>query len=368
MLFVAGMVAFKGRESAIQYMKDKPGIYFCGMGPLCVILTSWNKKQGINGILAVKRGLKVWIRCDSHSGYMHQFEFYLGKKGSRPPSKMGLMFDVIDRLTRRLHGKYFRIYFDNAYTSIHLLLYLYQHKVYGCGTTVLNRKLMPAAPWPRGQMQRGDHKILQDRNHPFLTLTAWQDTKMVRFASTMSDPATVGQTMRRVNAEVKYFPHPHAGMQYSKNYAGVDRFDQKRAKYRVGRFSRKSWKYQFHFLLNAAIVNSWILYQETSLRQTSKKNYAQIDFRHDLIVTLIGHYSQKTKSICPMPLPPNPDGVHVPGHDNVHMQAKRPRRCAGHKNFSTDHKTVKQTVFGCKVCNVFLCKTCHAPFHLVQNR
>ena len=227
---------------------------------------------------------------------------------------------------------------------------------------------MPPAPWPRGQLDRGEFKILQDKNHPSLTVTAWQDTKMVRFASTMSDPGTVGRTMRRVKADVQYFPHPHAGMQYSKNYAGVDRFDQKRAKYRVGRFSRKSWKYQFHFLLNAAIVNSWILYQETTLRETSKKSYAQIDFRHDLLVSLIGHYSQKTKAVIPMPLPPMPAGVHVPGHDNVHMHAKRPRRCVGHKKFSTDQKLVKQTVFGCKTCNVFLCKSCHCPFHHAENQ
>ena len=315
-------------------------------------------------LFSVKRGIKIWIRCDSKSGFMHQFEFYLGKKASPRPSSMGLMFDIVDRLTRRLHGQFFRIYFDNAYTSVHLLLYLLENDIYSCGTCVMNRKLMPAPPWPRGvaAWQRGDSHVVQDFNHPNLTLTGWLDTKLVRFLSTMSSPTTVGFTTRRVNNERTVVNHPEVGSQYSTHYAGVDRFDQKRAKYRVGRFSRKGWKYYFHFMLNAAVINSWILYDETSTRPTNIRRYAQIHFRQELVVALIGNYSQRKRAV---PIPPQ-DPVRGDGdllrHRNVHMQARRPRRCRGHKDFFPDARP-KQTVYGCKTCDVFLCKRCHDKYH-----
>ena len=44
------MVAFKGRSSIKQYMPMKP----------------------------VKRGYKIWCLCDSHNGYLWNFEVYTG--------------------------------------------------------------------------------------------------------------------------------------------------------------------------------------------------------------------------------------------------------------------------------------------------
>ncbi|GBP91012.1 PiggyBac transposable element-derived protein 4 [Eumeta japonica] len=48
------MVKFKGRSSLKQYMPKKP----------------------------IKRGFKVWARCDAKSGYLYQFEIYTGKGDS----------------------------------------------------------------------------------------------------------------------------------------------------------------------------------------------------------------------------------------------------------------------------------------------
>jgi len=49
------MIAFKGRSSMKQYMPKKP--------------TKW--------------GFKVWVQSDSRSGYIHQMEFYTGKKAAQ---------------------------------------------------------------------------------------------------------------------------------------------------------------------------------------------------------------------------------------------------------------------------------------------
>ena len=48
------MVPYKGRSSLKQYMPKKP----------------------------VKRGLKVWVRADSVTGYISRFQIYTGKKST----------------------------------------------------------------------------------------------------------------------------------------------------------------------------------------------------------------------------------------------------------------------------------------------
>ena len=69
------MVAFKGRSSMKQYLPMKP----------------------------VKRGFKMWVRSDSHNGYICQFECYTGQKGTTAEVSLG--GEVVTRLMRDLVGK-----------------------------------------------------------------------------------------------------------------------------------------------------------------------------------------------------------------------------------------------------------------------
>ena len=50
---------------------------------------------------SVKRGIKVWVRADSHNGYFSQFEVYQGK-GSNTSPEFGLGGSVVKTLTRPL--------------------------------------------------------------------------------------------------------------------------------------------------------------------------------------------------------------------------------------------------------------------------
>ena len=77
---------------------------------------------------------------------------------------------------------------------------------------------------------------------------------------------------------------------YNKNMNAVDRNDQLRAKYNVGRFSVKAWKYLLLFFVNSCIINAYILYAETSTRR-SKKRYTHLDFQLEVAHGLTGRYS-----------------------------------------------------------------------------
>ena len=64
------MIPFQGRSMLKQYLPMKP----------------------------VKRGIKVWVRADSHNGYFCQFDVYCGK-GTNISADLGLGGSVVKQLT-----------------------------------------------------------------------------------------------------------------------------------------------------------------------------------------------------------------------------------------------------------------------------
>ena len=321
-----GMVKFKGRCAYVQYMKDKP----------------------------IKRGLKVFLRNNSDSGYLQQFEIYLGKRGTERKSIHGIYFDIINRLTFRLRGRNHRIWFDNLYTSVPVLLHLQKHGLWGCGTVRSNRKYLPdESRCSRDKEPRGWTKVWQDRSNPFLTVSVWRDTKTVRFLSMLSQPQLRPVCMRRVGGTHIRLTQPHAADQYNQNMAGTDKFDQKRQVYPVGRPAKKMWKYLFWFFVNSSIVNAWILFEQCS-RLTRPKNYSQFDFRHELVNLLTKDFSgRKRPAARPVAMPQG-------DHANVNLNLKRPRRCKLHQTYFGEKK---ETSFGCRTCGHSLCLPCHTRLH-----
>ena len=58
------MIPYKGRSSLKQFLPNKP----------------------------IKHGMKVWMRADSHNGYVSEFQVYVGKSGD---SEKGLGSRVV---------------------------------------------------------------------------------------------------------------------------------------------------------------------------------------------------------------------------------------------------------------------------------
>ena len=106
------MVKFQGRSSLKQYMPMKP----------------------------VKRGIKVWVLGDSHTGYFSKFDIYCGKSSS---SEKNLATRVVKSLTEPLKGKFHHVYFDNFFTSERLVTELEEDGLYACGTARKDRRGFP---------------------------------------------------------------------------------------------------------------------------------------------------------------------------------------------------------------------------------
>lgn len=149
------MIKWTGRLSFKQYLPAKP----------------------------IKRGIKVWMRCDSENAFLTDFDIYLGKGTAN--SEHGLGHDVVTKLTRDLTGKYFRVFFYNYFTSVQLMQDLLADRIYACGTVRMNRRGFPDDLKGRLRLQRGQSMTRQKGN---LTASVWQDKKPVAFLSTLSDP------------------------------------------------------------------------------------------------------------------------------------------------------------------------------------
>ena len=315
-----------------------------------------------NASKPTRKGIQVFVRTDAKTGYCQQFEFYLGAKLTKSSGK-GLYFDVVDRLTRPLHNTNAQIYFDNTYTLVSSLIHLQKHGVLANGMLRGVRRYNPPSfktAKKRIKIKRGESKVFQDKNNPNLTAIMWQDVKLVLFLSTLAKPHITSTTLRRFGRNTIRVSTPHAASKYHLFYKGTDFFDQLSERYDFSRRHYRSWLYLFNFILNSAIVNSYILFKETSVPQRKKK-YGQFDFRHELAIALINNFSNRCRVLQSEPLYIGPDApLMVVNHENTHMQYSRVRTCKGHKKF--EGKT-KKTAYGCKACNINLCKSCHSKWH-----
>ena len=314
-----------------------------------------------NASKPTRKGIQVFVRTDAKTGYCQQFEFYLGAKLTKSSSK-GLYFDVVDRLTRPLHNTNAKVYFDNAYTSVASLIYLQQHGVLANGTLRGLRRYNPPSfkAKKRIKLKRGESKVFQDKNNPNLTAVIWQDVRVVFFLSTLAKPHITSSTLRRCGRNTIRVSTPHAASMYHLYYKGTDFFDQLSERYDFSRRHYRSWMYLFNFILNSAIVNSYILFKETCVVQRKKK-YGQFDFRHELAIALINNFSNRCPVLQTQPLYIGPDApLVVVNHENTHMQYPRVRTCKGHKKFEGKSK---KTAYGCKACNINLCQSCHPKWH-----
>jgi len=107
------MIKFKGKSSMKQYIKSKP----------------------------IKWGFKMWFRCCSKTGYVYQFDIYLGRKTATQEYNLGK--SVVLQLCEKLNGSYCQVFFDNFFTSPRLIKQLFENGIYAMGTARVNRKNMP---------------------------------------------------------------------------------------------------------------------------------------------------------------------------------------------------------------------------------
>jgi len=78
----------------------------------------------------IKRGYKAWVRADATSGYVFQFEMYVGKQDSEQ-AEVGLGERVVKSLCKQLEFKQVHVAFDNFFSSQILMMDLKAKEIQG---------------------------------------------------------------------------------------------------------------------------------------------------------------------------------------------------------------------------------------------
>ena len=190
---------------------------------------------------------------------------------------------------------------------------------------------------------RGKHKTLQKNK---VSVSVWQDRKMVTVISTATDPTQVTTVMRRQHdGSQTPVPCPMSACKYNEKMGAVDTGDQLRGYYRCRTKFRKFYMYIFSFLFDVVVTNSYILYKHHSPNPTLK---TMKDFRLQLARELIVGYcsrklaGRKSQQVRTLPL------LHFP----LKAEDGKRGKCW---HCSTVHKKRSDTRWYCNECHHWLC-------------
>lgn len=325
------MIKFKGKSTMKQYMPKKP----------------------------IKRGYKCWARCDSKSGYLFQFQFYTGKVGNTSEENLGyrVVLDLADDVPENT-----LLVFDNFFTSLGLMTALFEKKIFSIGTVRINRKGLPELITKKSRettLKPGE--FIYQYSAP-LSVLKWRDTKDVFVCTTAFNPKDIIEIKRtQKDGSKKNMFCPLAIKKYTEFMGGVDLFDHYRSSYPVGRKSRKNWHRIFWFLLEAAIINSYIVYMTThSIRRNTHK-----EFRLRLARALIDNFSSRKKQAAVFKTKKGgcygvPDETRL-SNVGLHMpRISKYRRC----RFCSTRAKEQRTKYSCSICLVSLCAApCFENYH-----
>ncbi|XP_028659115.1 piggyBac transposable element-derived protein 2-like [Erpetoichthys calabaricus] len=259
------MIKFKGHNIMRQYVKGKP----------------------------IKWGFKMWCRCDARTGYLYQFEPYLGKKAQHVEHNLGE--SVILHLTESLPRTGF---FDNFFNFPNLQYILAEKDIRACGMVRANRRNMPNCLPIDKNMKRGDISAASSRG---IACVKWKDSRSVVMLSNFISPIPTITVKRRVagSANKVDVRCPLVIQKYNQHMGGVDLMAQTKVTYEVDRKARiKYYLCIFFDLVDISVNNAYIIYLKINeiyhFHDTPMK---RIEFRAALARSLISDFSCRQRSI-----------------------------------------------------------------------
>ncbi|XP_021342234.1 piggyBac transposable element-derived protein 4-like [Mizuhopecten yessoensis] len=232
-----GMVTWKGRLSFRQYLPNKPD----------------------------KFGMKLYILCESTSGYMCDLDIYTGKDYDPNPDReeescLGHSFNVMMGLLRGadLLNKGYTLFTNNYYCKSTLFDTLRAEDTLAVGTVRKNRKEMPVALTRK--LKKGQEMC---RMRGSLLTVKWTDKRDVYMLSTKHEP-TMSLTNKVDRTMGEPIVKPTVIIDYNRNMGGVDLADQLGKYYTITRRTLKWWLKLFFHMMNLAITNAYILHKKNS--------------------------------------------------------------------------------------------------------
>jgi hypothetical protein len=301
-------------------------------------------------------GFKVWMLVDCDTNYVCALDVFTGMKGRK--REEGAAGKVVTTLLERLQPHHNHVVaMDGYFSSVQLFEQLLSLGFYAIGTTRHNRRHFPKELLREVEgKRRGEWVWRQKRGSP-LVVTSWMDKKPVNLLSTCADAKKSNTVQRRTGSELQDVACPEVLTLYLRYMRGVDVFAQRQSYNKIGRRSRK-WFYSLvWFLVDVAIHNAYILYQQRHNRQS----YDEKDFRKELMQLLVGGFSARKGAGARRPAPKHArDSLHPLEH------ADRQGACAQCRRRVGDGGHNARSRWRCADCNVFLCMPDCYNAHVTQ--
>ncbi|KAL0146817.1 hypothetical protein M9458_057756 [Cirrhinus mrigala] len=270
------MIPFEGRFSNIkQYMRGKPH--------------PW--------------GFKLWVRTGI-SGMLCDFDVYQGSVDGirQAKSELGLSGDVVMKLASTLpEGQNYKIYADNYFTCVPLVVKLLERGIHYVGTArqvrLPNCNLEDEKSLKK--KGRGSFDVRVEGNHNICAVK-WYDNRGVTLVSSFAGPEPVQKIQRwdKATKTIIDVERPYIVGTYNKHMGGVDLLDSFAAKYKFPMKSHRWYIYIFWHTIILAVINGWLLYKQDckALKMTKKEILNRRRFQAQLASSLILVNTHNTSS------------------------------------------------------------------------
>ena len=220
------MTKFKGRSSLKQYMLLKP----------------------------IKRGIKLWTRCDACTGYVYDTNIYCGKESEKVEGTLGEC--VVKKFVEAVCNDVVLI-FDRFFTSTNSLNSIGFPAV---GTYNENRKNV--AKLCEKFTEKGESEMACCKEG--LLCVHSRDTKDVLLMSNCHEPEETKINRKKKDGSLQDVACPGPIAFYNKYMGGVDHADQIISFYDLDRKSQKWWQKVFFRMLLTAVYNFYIIFCGTN--------------------------------------------------------------------------------------------------------
>lgn len=335
-----------------------------------------------------KWGIKLFVLSDSH-GFSYCFEVYCGAGDNvvfPGNPDLGAAANVVVRLSRVIPD--FRnhiLFFDNFYTTLALIVYLYLRGIYSLGTIRNNR--IPNNKLPTDiclkKCDRGySMEYVTKVQDVAVSVSVWKDNKPVRMASSFvgteyasgsnQDSDTTVSRFVRASKQHINIPCPPMIKIYNRHMGGVDMADGLIGRYHIRLKTSKYTNRLFYHLVDLAMINAYVLFKRINNIDTRNLSYQLPNFRAEVAKAMciyqapgqprpLGRPRIIVAKKAPIPtrtyLPPSDiryDGVeHFPDH--VEKKTCKNPGCSS------------ETHVKCRKCNIHLClqarHNCFYDFH-----
>ncbi|XP_039719790.1 piggyBac transposable element-derived protein 4-like [Pteropus medius] len=306
-------------------------------------------------------GLKLYVLCESQSGYVWNALVHTGPSMNLKNSADGLKSScIVLTLVSDLLGQGYCVFIGNFYTSPMLFRELHQNRTDAVGTACLNTKQMPIDLKKR--IAKGTTAA---RFYDELMALKWYDKKEVIMLSTFHSDTVIEVDCRNGKKTKK----PCVIVDYNKNMGAVDLADQMLASYPTECKRHKFWyKKFFRHLLNITVLNSYILFKKDNPEHT----ISHVNFRLTLIERMLEKHHKPgqqhlrgrpcSDDVTPLRLSGRHFPKSIPPTSGKQNPTGRCKVCCSHNK---DGKKIRrETRYFCEKCDVPLCVVpCFEIYH-----